>query len=115
MLISGFLTFYIERNFAAHLSVEIIAEKIGYHPYYLGAAFRKSTGVGVIEYINSVRIRSAEELLLHTDEPISVIAERCGFESADRFGFVFKKQNKITKIIKIYMKFALKIGSFLAR
>ena len=28
---------------------------------------------------------------------------------------IFKKQNKITKIIKIYMKFALKIGSFLAR
>lgn len=86
---------YIERNFAAHLSVEIIAEKIGYHPYYLGAAFRKSTGVGVLEYINSVRIRSAEDLLLHTDEPISVIAERCGYESADRFSAVFKAQNKM--------------------
>ena len=86
---------YIERNFASHLSVEIVAERIGYHPYYLGAAFRKSIGMGVLEYINSVRIRSAEELLLHTDEPISVIAERCGYESADRFSAVFKEQNEM--------------------
>ena len=86
---------YIERNFASHLSVEIIAEKIGYHPYYLGTAFRKSMGTGILDYINRVRIKSAEELLLHTDEPISVIAERCGYESADRFSAVFKGQNKM--------------------
>ena len=52
-------------------------------------------GTSLCEYIKSVRIKNAEELLLHTDDPISIIAERCGFESADRFSFVFKKQNKM--------------------
>ena len=86
---------YIERNYASPMTAKSIAEKLGYHPYYLGTAFRKSACMGILEYINSVRIKSAEELLLHTDEPISVVAERCGFESADRFAFVFRRQNKM--------------------
>lgn len=86
---------FIERNYALRLSVESIAEKLGYHPYYLGSVFRKSMGFGICDYINSVRIKSAEELLLYTDDSISVIAERCGFESTDRFTFVFKRQNKM--------------------
>lgn len=86
---------YVEMNYASRLSVEVVASQLGYHPYYLGSVFKKSMGFTLSEYINSVRIKSAEELLLHTDDPISIIAERCGFESADRFCFVFKKQNKM--------------------
>lgn len=86
---------YVENNYASRLSVEGIASHLGYHPYYLGSVFKKSTGTGLCEYINTVRIKNAEELLLHTDEPISIIAEKCGFESADRFSLVFKKQNKM--------------------
>ena len=86
---------YIERRYASRLTVESVAENLGYHPYYLGSVFKKNMGIGIHEYINRVRIKSAMELLLHTDEPISVIAERCGFESSDRFCTVFKEQNKI--------------------
>ena len=86
---------YVENNYASNLSVESIASQLGYHPYYLGSVFKKSMGTSLCEYIKSVRIKNAEELLLHTDDPISIIAERCGFESADRFSFVFKKQSKM--------------------
>ena len=86
---------YIERNYASPMTAKSIAEKLGYHPYYLGSAFRKSVGMGIPEYISSVRVKSAEELLLYTDESISTVAERCGFESADRFSFVFRRQNKM--------------------
>lgn len=86
---------YVENNYSSNLSVECVASQLGYHPYYLGSVFKKSMGTGLCEYINAVRIKNAEELLLHTDDPISIIAERCGFESADRFSFVFKKQNKM--------------------
>lgn len=86
---------YVDRNYASRLTVGSVASRLGYHPYYLGSVFKKSMGQTLSEYINSVRIKNAEELLLHTDEPIGIIAERCGFESADRFSFIFKKQNKM--------------------
>lgn len=85
---------YVQRNYASDISVESIAANLGYHPYYLGSVFKKSLGQSLREYIHSVRIMRAEELLLHTDDPIGIIAERCGYESADRFSFVFKKHNQ---------------------
>lgn len=87
---------YVQKHLASPLSVKTVAAHLGYHPYYLGAVFKKSTGESLTAFIHAARIKSAEELLLHTDEPINVIAERCGFTSADGFAAVFKKRNGLS-------------------
>ena len=48
---------------------------------------------------------------------ITIKKQRLKIQRVDsqKYNIKKKKQSKITKIIKIYMKFALKIGSFFAR
>ncbi len=86
---------YIEENYTKPIRVSDIARHFGYHPYYLGCRFKEIMGFSVLEYIRRLRTKRAEELLIHTDDTISVISEKCGFESVDGFTSSFKRQNKM--------------------
>ena len=47
--------------------------------------------MNVTDYVNAKRIVLAKEQLLGSDDNVSLIAERCGFESLPHFHRVFKK------------------------
>ena len=48
--------------------------------------------MGFNEYISTIRIEYAKELLLTTNQKVNEIAEECGFSSASYFNVVFRKQ-----------------------
>ena len=56
-----------------------------------------------------------DQILKGTQLITDIKKQRLKIQSRDQTlkNTIIKNQNKITKIIKIYMKFALKIGSFL--
>jgi len=52
--------------------------------------FRESTGQSCTKYITQLRMEKARALLTHTDTPINIIAEQCGYQSPSAFSRRFK-------------------------
>jgi len=73
-----------------NLSQQTIASTVKLTSAYLGKLFKESSGVTITEYINDVRLRHAEELLLKTDYPIAKIMEKCGYANQSYFFRLFK-------------------------
>ena len=82
---------YICDHFRRPLSLEEVASQVYMSQTYFSKKFRKVTGMNFREYLLSVRIRAADELLLETNRSVSDIAAECGFGDANYFGDVFKK------------------------
>lgn len=87
---------HIASHFCEQLTLENLAEKFFVSESYLSRSFKDSTGVGIKEYINILRIRKAQELLEDSKLSVSEIAEAVGFESASYFGRVFQKHLAIS-------------------
>ncbi|PXX55248.1 AraC family transcriptional regulator [Hungatella effluvii] len=87
---------WIRRNFQQSLTVGQIAEIFHYNPDYLSSNYRKLTGKTLTQYINSVRIESAKNLLTTTDFNLKEIAFYCGFSDEKYFFKVFKQYEDMT-------------------
>lgn len=81
---------YICKHFAEDLTLTSIAEEFYISPFYLSKIFKRSTNLSIVEYINSLRIRRAKELLETTSIKIAEIAEIVGFSSSSHFSRTFK-------------------------
>ena len=80
---------YISEHFCEHISLKKLAAKFGVSESHLSRSFKSSVGVGIREYINTLRIRKAQELLENTQLSIAEIAESVGFDNASYFGQIF--------------------------
>lgn len=84
-------TVYIRNNFREPLSLKLIAKHCNVTPNYLGVQFTKKMGISFSDYLNTVRLRYACNLLDSTDLTVKEIAFACGYNSVEYFGYVFKK------------------------
>jgi transcriptional regulator GlxA family with amidase domain len=64
------------------LSVEQLARRARTSPRTFARRFRAVTGTTPHQWILSQRVLLAQRLLETTDEPVELIAQRCGFASA---------------------------------
>lgn len=78
------------------LSLNQVGEAVGLSPSYLSGIFAEVAGVGVNGYLNCVRVEQAKRYLEETSLNISEIGYKCGFNSVQSFGRVFKKQTGLT-------------------
>ncbi len=62
----------------------------------LSTTFKKKYGIGIAQYINSLRIEKAKRLIVNTDENIKEIALSVGFSSDAAFIRVFKQFENTT-------------------
>ena len=82
----------IDREYAnIDLSVAYIAEKIGYQPKALSAAYKQKTERGLLDAIHTRRIEAAKELLAQTDKSVVDISLLTGYENVNTFIRVFKR------------------------
>lgn len=82
---------YIVEHYAEELTLQSVANALFISPYHLSRLFRKHVGIGIIEYVKSIRIKKAQEFLLTKNLSISIIGEISGFNSAANFRRVFKE------------------------
>lgn len=86
------IVLYIGENFAeSTFSLASVAEEFGMNASYLSRKFKREVGVGFGEYVQTVRLESAQRLLRETDRPVSEAAEFVGYHSASAFKSVFNK------------------------
>ena len=69
-----------------------IAEKLGYHPYYLSSYLKKTEGISLHRYVLKQRLKLAYVDILSTATPIDDIAVKYGFSSGAHFSVAFKKE-----------------------
>lgn len=82
---------YLEKHYPEDFSLDALAESIDYNKSYLCVAFKKDTGMTILDCLNTIRIRRAAELIVYSDHSISQVAAQCGFTSVSHFNRVFLK------------------------
>ena len=88
---------YIDRNYAdPTLQNSTIAEKFGYHPYYLGSLFQKCTGTTLHDFLTQTRLQHAMRLLTDGRLSISEVAFLCGYSGAAYFSEIFLANTGLT-------------------
>ncbi len=87
---------YISSNFRQELSLKTLSKIFALSESHLSRKFKASTGIGLNEYINYVRITNAEKLLQENELSITEIAEQCGYNDSNYFSTVFKRVKGMT-------------------
>lgn len=85
------LTDFIRSNLDLPLTLPALAQRVHFSPEYLSRYFKRHTGQTLHSYILLLRMKKAEDLLLHTSYPITEIGYLCGFTSASNFRKYFTK------------------------
>jgi len=87
---------YVQRHYYDDLTIEFISSLFYMNRSYLSHLFKLKTGETFVYYLNSVRLKKAEELLTTTDKKMYQIAKSLGYDNVKYFFRVFKKYYKIT-------------------
>lgn len=82
---------YIHKNLASPIRLKDAASVAHMEATYFSKAFKAATGEGFQEYLTKMRLQKAEQLLEHSDLPVSRVAEACGFSAANYFSDVFRR------------------------
>ena len=83
---------YIQNHYSMPLKVEEISDYVGINRSYFSDLFKQYTGMSPISYIQNFRITKAEHLLTITDFSVESIALSCGYQSAEAFHKIFRKE-----------------------
>lgn len=88
---------YVRENYSdCNLCVADVAKKIGVNASYLSSFYKEQTDQNLTDYINSIRLKKAEELLKSRSYKINEIAEIVGYGTTNTFIRIFKKGKGIT-------------------
>ncbi|MFC3931571.1 helix-turn-helix domain-containing protein [Streptococcus dentapri] len=87
---------YINQHYDEILTIESLADYIGYSKTHFMAVFKKHTGTSCIEFIIQVRLSKACEELTNTSKSILEIATEVGFNNLSNFNRQFKRYYQLT-------------------
>lgn len=82
---------FIEDNYSEEISLEQVARVVNTSTFYFCKIFKKATGLTFTEYLTTIRIERAKEMLLSPHIRISEAAFAVGFQSLSQFNRAFKK------------------------
>jgi len=87
---------YVDSNYQEQINLDDISNILNIDKAHFCRLFKKATHTTFLEYLNFVRVCSAEYLLRETTKSVSEIAFETGFLSSAYFAKVFKKFNHFT-------------------
>lgn len=87
----------VETNYMdSSLNVSTIAAQMQKNPQYISKVFKSETGEGILDYINALRIRKAQEILQTRKISMEKVAEMVGYASVRTFRRSFAKVTGMT-------------------
>lgn len=86
------ITEYLYRHYSEPVTLKTLAADFNMNYSYLSSYFSSHMGQGINEFLNSVRVEKAKELLAASELSLSEIAQEIGYTDQSYFGKVFKKQ-----------------------
>ncbi|WP_174613006.1 bifunctional transcriptional activator/DNA repair enzyme AdaA [Virgibacillus ihumii] len=82
----------MEQEFFQLLDLSELAQKVGVSKFHLHRLFKKNTGSTPRKYLEKVRVRHAEKLIINTKKSIAAIAFQTGFQSISGFYKAFRRE-----------------------
>ncbi len=89
---------YISDHYMEDIKIENLAKSCHISETHFRRLFTSYMKVSPLEYINTVRIQTACDLLQKTDAPVADIAHKCGFTTNSTFNRNFKQLMGVTPI-----------------
>jgi AraC-like DNA-binding protein len=80
----------LEANPHAPLSIEEVAQRVGWSADHLRRVFRQALGQSPSEIQTKARLQLARDLLRSENATIAEVGERCGFDDPSHFARAFK-------------------------
>ena len=81
---------HIRQHFKEDLGEQALAKQYGISYSYFSRQFKQVTGMSFRQYLNSLRIHYAEQLLLTSRKSITEIAGECGYNNISYFISIYK-------------------------
>lgn len=82
---------YITENYKEDITIDKLSELSHLSKSYFMNRFKQYFGIGAMEYIIQLRIKSACEMLQNSNKTITQISSECGFNNLSNFNRQFKK------------------------
>lgn len=82
---------YLDANFTDGISLELLARRFYTGKYALCHAFKRTTGITVVQYLNRRRLAEAARLLAAGPAGVTEAAQAAGFNSLSHFNEQFRK------------------------
>ncbi len=82
---------YINEHYASSINLEEISTMVGFNATYFSTLFKKETGLNFLEYVTSVRIKAAKQLLSDSRKSTLDISFQVGYKDFKHFTKQFKK------------------------
>lgn len=86
----------VRAEYRQNITLKSIADRLRMNATYLGQLFIKETGLKFSEYVMLYRLNTARDMILYTDEKISVIAEEVGYSNLNYFYTHFRNYFNMT-------------------
>ncbi|PKM76416.1 MAG: hypothetical protein CVU90_12120 [Firmicutes bacterium HGW-Firmicutes-15] len=81
---------YIQVFYSANITIEDICREISVSPFHFIRTFKQKIGLSPHQYLLSVRIEKAQELLRKRQHSMAEVANQCGFVNLSHFSSKFK-------------------------
>ena len=86
-----YLREYVENNYTFDISMQEVAEDLGYSDAYFSKLFKQYFNQNFTAYLTEYRIKKAKELLTDTNNSIKDISRMVGYEDSNYFAKIFKR------------------------
>ncbi len=87
---------YVMEHHTQKLTLSDLAKKLGYDYNYMSRYFHNAFNMTFSDFVNIYRMETATRLLEDTDESITAIAFKSGFQSVRAFNNFFKKSTSLS-------------------
>ncbi|MDF2512390.1 MAG: AraC family transcriptional regulator [Herbinix sp.] len=89
---------YLDQHFKEEISLKLLAKNYGFSPYYLSREFKKYFGITYSEYLITLRLNYAKELLKYSELSINDITFQIGMNHVSHFINLFKAREELTPL-----------------
>ena len=88
---------YLKQHYSdPELNLKNVSQAVNLSTSWLSTKFKEEVGTGINEYICTMRIEKAKEILSDTDDMAYEVSEKVGFTSSQYFSRVFKELVGVT-------------------
>lgn len=94
--LSARVKLFLNENYTSSINLDKIALNVFAHPNYISTKFKEEEGLSVTEYLCSLRLDKARELLGTTNLSCKKVSQMVGFHDPLYFGKCFKKKFGMT-------------------
>jgi len=89
---------WLDQNYQAEVVISTLAERFRLSVRSLNRRFKLATNASPLQYLQSLRIEHAKELLKQSNLAVSEVAEMVGYQDASYFTSLFKKVTAVTPV-----------------